>query len=106
MISALLTKIGVPLLIAGGGFFGGMVFQAKVLKPNITVEPAKVVFNHKCPDCNCPPTLGSEIDKIKAKGRANLTIHLHQNYTSGSDSTDLRLIIDQALNQYSLKRKK
>lgn len=109
ILTSLLPKIGLPLLIAGGGFIGGLAFQAKVLdKKCPTLECPKVTVP-KCPDCNCPPTLGSEIEKIKARG--NITLHMHQNYTtSGSDSTDLRVIVDEsitkALEKYSLKKKK
>jgi len=110
ILTSLLPKIGIPLLFVGGGFIGGLAFQAKVLDKKCPEFNCPKVTIPKCPDCNCPPTLGTEIDKIKAKGRANLTIHMHQNYTSCSDSTDLRLIINEsvtkALENYSLKKKR
>ncbi|WKZ60806.1 MAG: hypothetical protein QY309_04830 [Cyclobacteriaceae bacterium] len=105
MIStAILSKIGLPLLIAGGSFFGGMVFQAKVLKPNIVVDSKPVVNIPRCPDCNCPPAIGTELDKIK-NTRGTVNLHLHQNYTVAGDSTALRTIVEETINNAFDKRK-
>lgn len=110
ILSTLLPKIGIPLLFVGGGFIGGLAFQAKVLDQKCPELNCPKVTIPKCPDCNCPPTLGTELGKIKAKGSANLVIHLHQNYTTCKDSTDLRTIMDEAvtkaLENYSLKKKR
>ena len=106
--AALLKKIGLvgAIFIAGG--FGGMILQKK-LQPEIKFSCPEVRVP-KCPDCNCPPTLGSEFDKIKAKGRSNITLHLHQNYTTCNDSTDFKQIISEsvsnALENYTVKKKR
>lgn len=109
MLTKLLPKITVPAALLIAGFIGGLTFQAKVLDSACpTIECPKVEVP-RCPDCNCPPTLGNEFDKIKTKGKSNLTIHLHQNYTSGNDSTAIRQIVERAvmdaLDRYKVKRK-
>lgn len=69
------------------GLAGGAV-AAKWLTPK-TVCP-KITFPKypKCPDCNCPPTLGSEFDKVKGK---NITLHLNQHYQVQANGDSLLL---------------
>lgn len=111
MISpTLLSKIGLPIAFIAIGFVAGLTFQSKVLErpcPSVECPEIKVP---KCPDCNCPPTLGNEFDRIKTKGKSNLTLNLHNNYTTACDSTSLRETIREsvqaALDDYTIKKKK
>ena len=109
ILTSLLPKIGVPLLFVAGGFLGGLTFQAKVLDKNCPELKCPKVSVPKCPDCNCPPTLGNEFEKIK-NTRGTFILHLHQNYTTATDSVELRKVLNEsiarALEQYSLKKKR
>lgn len=112
MIStALLSKIAIPAAFVAAGFIGGLTFQAKVLDKKCPTLECPTVKVPKCPDCNCPPTLGNEFDKIKTKGKSNVTLHLHNTYTaSGMDSTGLRNMmkesVEAALKDYTVKKKR
>lgn len=64
MISALLPKIGFPLLVAGGGFIGGLAFQAKVLQP----KPADPCPPPPACVCNPPAVSVQPFDVEKIKG--------------------------------------
>lgn len=105
MMATILSKAGLPLLLTACGFVGGMLFQGKVLKPKVNVEcPSPIVNIPRCPDCNCPPALGTEIDKIK-NTRGTVHLHLHQTYTVAGDSTALKNMIDKSINQAFDKHK-
>lgn len=105
-VAAILTKIGVPLLIAGGGFFGGMMFQGKVMKPNITVPACP-----PCPQVTCNPPAVSvqpfDVEKIK-----NLRTFTYQPSYSGSisvagvDSAFVKRAIREAVQEEFKKLKK
>lgn len=42
-----------------------------------------------CPDCNCPPTLGSEFEKVKGK---YVTLNLSQHYQVHANGDSLLLV--------------
>lgn len=108
ILKAILSKAGLPVLIGIASFIGGVLFQAKVLRPNIVVESKPVVNVPKCPDCNCPPTLGNDLDKIK-NTRGTVNLHFHQNYTMAGDTVGLRSMIEESVNkvleQHKIKRR-
>jgi hypothetical protein len=101
---ALFSKIGLPLLIAGGGFFGGMMFQGKVMKPKIEIPACP-----PCPQVTCNPPAVSvqpfEVEKMK-----NLRNFTYQPSYSGSisvagvDSAFVKRAIREAIRE-ELNRK-
>lgn len=107
ILKTILAKAGLPLLIGLGGFFGGQVFQAKVLKPKINVE-TKV-----CPEpapciCNPPAVEVQSFDVNKIKNMRSFTYSPQFQgsiQVAGVDSTALRRMIRESL-QEELKRLK
>jgi hypothetical protein len=73
-----------PVLLAiatgVGGFTGGLMWSQQH-QPKIEIPSPP-----RCPDCNCPPTLGSEFDKIKGK---NIHLTLNQKYSVEMDGDSL-----------------
>jgi hypothetical protein len=107
MVGTLLSKLGLPLLVAGGGFMGGMMFQGKVLKPNIKVETVT------CPEaapciCNPPAVEVQSFDVNKIKNMRSFTYAPQFQgsiQVAGVDSTALRNMIRQSIQQEFKKLK-
>jgi hypothetical protein len=84
MITSILSKFGLPIVIAIASFAGGMITSQKLQK-------APIVQDKKCPDCICPkqePCNGIDFDKIKSR---NVTIENKQYLTINGDT----LLIDK-----------
>lgn len=105
ILKAILSKAGLPLLIGVGSFFGGMVFQGKVMKPNIEVPACP-----PCPQVTCNPPAVSvqpfEVEKMK-----NLRNFTYQPSYSGSisvsgvDSAFVKRVIRETIQQEFKKQK-
>ena len=82
MMTALLSKLSIPLLILTAGIVGGIGLQQKVLsrKEVVKVDYDKVreIVAEELAKLPKPkPLQGVEIDKLKGKGAQ---LHIHQNY--------------------------
>lgn len=85
MLTTILSKIGLPLLIAAAAFSAGMITNQKLAKPPVV----------EIPDCICPeqkPCNGIDFDKIKSR---QLTIQNQQYLTVSGDSLFTKTLVDQ-----------
>ncbi len=106
MMTALLSKIGIPVLVFLAGGIGGLVLQQK-LTPTIEIP--------QCPACSCPePAVkmqNIEIEKMKGLKSFNYSPQFSGSISvAGVDSTALRRMIDkslsEALSRYDVKRRR
>ncbi len=106
MWTTIITKFGLPIIVAFASFTGGMITMTKMQKP---------VSIPDCPSCICPePTVSIQpfdVDKVKGVKNFNYAPQFSGSISvAGVDSTALRKMIDgclnRALDDYKVKKRR
>lgn len=97
MLNVVLTKFGIPLVIAAAGVVGGIGLQQKVFNPKPVACPA-------CPSCHCPePTVSVQpfdVEKLKNIKTFTYAPDFKGSVSvAGVDSTSIRKYIEAAVNR-------